>query len=186
MAKPPIPNDESSRVSDLRNLHILDTDPEEKFDLITRLSAQIFDVPISLISLVDSERQWFKSRYGLVEKETHRDFSFCAHAIAKPISEGSEQVIFEVEDALKDARFRDNPLVLEEPFIRFYAGFVLLSRDNYKLGTLCIIDNKPRSLSSFERESFFNLGMLAQSQLQVFQPVVGNHFTKNYVCKREA
>lgn len=185
MQKPPTPIDELSRISDLRDLNILDTDPEEKFDLITCLSAQIFNVPISLISLVDSERQWFKSKHGLEATETSRDISFCAHAIAKPISEGSKQVIFEIEDTLEDARFRDNSLVVGEPFIRFYAGFVLLSRDNYKLGTLCIIDKKPRKLSGFEKESFYNLGMLAQAQLQLFQPVAGSNATKNYISTRE-
>lgn len=185
MQKSPISIEEPSRISDLNNLGILDTDSEENFDLLTRLTARIFNVPISLISLVDSERQWFKSKHGLDQEETSRDISFCAHAIAKPISEGSAQYIFEVPDALQDVRFKDNPLVVGEPFIRFYAGFVLLSHDNYKLGTLCIIDNKPRKLSSFEKESFFNLGMIAQAQLQSFRPKDKSTQTRNYICTRE-
>jgi GAF domain-containing protein len=107
MKKPPIPTDESSRIKNLRSLDILDSPPEEKFDLITRLTAQVFNVPIALISLVDTERQWFKSKHGIEVEQTSRDASFCAHAIAKPISEGSDKIIFEVEDALEDERFRD-------------------------------------------------------------------------------
>ncbi len=185
MQKPPIPSDESSRIRSLQKLNILGTDPEEKFDLITQLSSQVFNVPISLISLVDSERQWFKSKHGLEVEQTSRNTSFCAHAIAKPISDGCEQIIFEIEDAQKDERFKNNPLVLGEPFIRFYAGFVLMSRDNYKLGTLCIIDKIPRRLSGFEKESFYNLGMLAQAQLQAYKTGDANTLTKHYVCTRE-
>ena len=185
MQKPPIPANELPRLNNLLNLNILDTSPEEKFDLITRLTAQVFNVPIALISLVDSERQWFKSKYGLEVEETNRDTSFCAHAIAEPISKGSEKIIFEVEDALEDIRFKDNPLVIGKPHIRFYAGFVLLSREKYKLGTLCIIDKMPRKLTGFERESFYNLGMLAQAQLQSFKPSDGNNTAKHYICTRE-
>jgi GAF domain-containing protein len=185
MKKPPIPTDESSRIKNLRSLDILDSPPEEKFDLITRLTAQVFNVPIALISLVDTERQWFKSKHGIEVEQTSRDASFCAHAIAKPISEGSDKIIFEVEDALEDERFRDNTLVVGEPYIRFYAGFVLLSRENYKLGTLCIIDKIPRKLSSFEKESFYNLGMLAQSQLQSFKLIDDTSTTKHYITTRE-
>ncbi len=181
----PIPANEFSRINALHKLNILDTDPEEKFDLITKLTAQIFDVPISLISLVDNERQWFKSKYGLDAEETNRDVSFCAHAIAKPISDGKGQLIFEVPDALQDARFKENPLVIGEPFIRFYAGFVMQSRDGYNLGALCIIDSKPRKLSSYEKESFFNLGMIAQTELQLFNTKEKEIKKRSYICTRE-
>ena len=185
MQKPPIPINETSRIRDLNNLDILDTDPEEKFDLITRLAAQLFDVPISLISLVDSERQWFKSKHGLDVDETSRDASFCAHAIAIPIKDQSEKYIFEVQDTQQDIRFSDNPLVMGKPFIRFYAGFILRSLNDHKLGTLCIIDTIPRKLSSFEEEIFFNIGMIAQAELQLFCHKNNNNQTRNYICTRE-
>jgi len=185
MQKPPIPRNESARISSLNKLHILDTDPEEKFDLITRLTAQIFEVPTSLISLVDTERQWFKSKHGLEMDETSRDVSFCAHAIARSITDENDQLIFEVQDATKDDRFKDNLLVTNKPNICFYAGFILQSHEGYKLGTLCIIDTKPRKLSGFEKETFFNLGMIAQTELQSYRPRDSAFKTKNYICTRE-
>jgi GAF domain-containing protein len=121
----------------LRALKILDSGPEERFDRLTRLAKRMFGVSISLVSLVDSDRQWFKSSQGLDATETPRDISFCRHAILG-------DTVFAVPDTLKDDRFHDNPLVTDAPNIRFYAGCRLTIAYGSKLGTLCIIDHKPR------------------------------------------
>lgn len=166
MQKPPIPINEASRIDSLIKLDVLDTEPQERFDRITRLAKKLFDVPIALISLVDTKRQWFKSKQGLDATETSRKISFCGHAIAKIITGDPDTRIFEVEDASQDSRFYDNPLVLDKPNIRFYAGFVLQSHESYNLGTLCIVDTKTRKFTESERESFYDLGMIAQNALQ--------------------
>jgi signal transduction histidine kinase len=139
MVKPEIPHNEEQRLADLYSYHLLDTDPEEEFDEIVKLASYICKAPISLITLVDESRQWFKAKLGLEQTETSRDEAFCAHAIndTKP---------FIVEDALDDDRFIDNPLVAEDPNIRFYAGLPLKSPKGFNLGTLCVLDRKPRVL----------------------------------------
>ena len=166
MREPPIPIDEASRIDSLFKLDVLDTDPDERFDRITRLAKRMFDVPIALISLVDKKRQWFKSKQGLDANETSRKVSFCAHAIAKPVPLDSKHRIMEITNTLLDNRFKHNPLVLDQPKIRFYAGFVLQSHNDYNLGTLCIVDSKPRKLSTTEREALFDFGMITQNALQ--------------------
>lgn len=138
MKTPEIPENEAQRLLDLVAHNILDTKAEERFDRITRLAQRTFKVPIALVSIVDKDRQWFKSRCGLDAEQTPRDISFCGHAILG-------DSVFAVENALEDERFRDNPLVTGPPNIRFYAGCPLSSAQGYKLGTLCIIDDKPRS-----------------------------------------
>jgi diguanylate cyclase (GGDEF)-like protein len=140
MHLPPIPGNESTRLETLRALNILDTSPEERFDRLTRLAKRLFGVPIALVSLVDADRQWFKSCVGLSASETSRDVSFCAHAIV------SDEILT-VPDTLADDRFHDNPLVTEAPNIRFYAGCPLTVPNGSKLGTLCLIDVKPRELA---------------------------------------
>lgn len=149
MQAPAIPDYERQRLDALRRLAILDSSAEERFDRITRMARNLFEVPISLISLVDGERQWFKSRCGLDAQETPRDISFCGHAIL-----GEE--IFVVEDATRDPRFADNPLVLGDPHIRFYAGSPLHIAGGYKVGTLCLIDRQPRQLDA--RTVYSSLG----------------------------
>ena len=158
MDKPAIPEYEALRLQDLNDLSILDTPPEVRFDRLTGLAQTLFDVPIALVSLVDSQRQWFKSRQGLQVCETGRDISFCGHAILQP-------EIFEVSDASKDHRFADNPLVTGAPHIRFYAGAPLFSANGYGLGTLCIIDIKPRQLSGEQRKILRDLADAVAAEL---------------------
>lgn len=140
MQKPSFPDNEKQRIAALRTLQILDTAPEERFDRLTRLARVIFDVPIALISLVDTQRQWFKSRQGLDACETSREISFCGHAV-------HTDKIFYIPDTLEDPRFADNPLVTGAPNIRMYAGAPLATPEGCRIGTLCIIDDKPRDFS---------------------------------------
>lgn len=146
MRSPNIPDNEAERLATLYSLDILDSSDEERFDRITRLIRQMFRTDIVLVSLVDAERQWFKSRQGLDACETGRDISFCGHAIL-------DSKIFEVPDATKDIQFADNPLVTGPPHIRFYAGAPLAASNGQRLGTLCIIDSKPRHLTAAERKA---------------------------------
>lgn len=162
MKIPSIPPDEDTRLKTLRSLNVLDTDAEERFDRLTRLAKRMFNVPIALVSLVDVNRQWFKSCVGLSVSETPRDISFCGHAIL-----GDD--IFIVNDSLNDERFSDNPLVLNAPFIRFYAGCPLRHEDGSKLGTLCIIDTQPRTFTKEDYEAFKDLAELAENELIAVQ-----------------
>ncbi|WP_419421391.1 sensor domain-containing diguanylate cyclase (plasmid) [Legionella sp. D16C41] len=140
MEAPLIPKNEELRLESLYKLNILDTGAEERFDRVTRLAKRLFSVPIALVSIVDSKRQWFKSKQGLEATETPREISFCGHAIFKDTT-------LIIENALNDKRFEDNPLVLGAPEIRFYAGQPIKSPDKYAIGTLCIIDSNPRKLN---------------------------------------
>jgi GAF domain-containing protein len=139
--KAPLPENEVERLKALHELEVLDTPNEESFDDLTHLASYICDTPFALITLVDSDRQWFKSHVALAMDETSRDISFCAHAIL-------QHNPFIVPDALKDERFKDNPLVTSEPNIRFYAGAPLTTEQGLKLGTLCVLDQVPRTLST--------------------------------------
>ena len=160
MIKPPTPVDELLRLETLRNLKILDTDPEERFDRITRLARTLFNTSIALVSLVDEDRQWFKSRQGLSATETPRNISFCGHAIVN-----EEPLV--VADAKDDERFADNPLVAEDPNIRFYAGCPLNGPGGKKVGTLCIIDEKPRGMTESELSMLKELARLVEEELIV-------------------
>ncbi|NDC37908.1 MAG: GAF domain-containing protein [Proteobacteria bacterium] len=151
---------EQYRLKALRALDILDTPPEKIFDDIVKLTAQVLRVPIVLISLMDEHRQWFKSRLGLQLCETPREISFCQHA-----SQGEGTFI--VEDATADLRFKDNPLVTGEPYIRFYAGVPLLSKTKEAFGTLCIIDTVPRELTAAEQETLSVLARQVTSQFEL-------------------
>ena len=137
--KPPIPDNETARLTALERCEILDTAAEQGFDDITFLAAQLCGTPVALISLVDRERQWFKSRVGLDVTETPREIAFCAHAIMEP-----EQLMV-VNDASKDLRFASNRLVVGTPDIRFYAGAPLLAETGEPIGTLCVIDRTPET-----------------------------------------
>jgi hypothetical protein len=158
----PIPRNESRRLAALHRCGILDSLPEDEFDDITLLASQICHTPIALISLVDSDRQWFKSRIGLTFSETSRDIAFCAHAIM-------QRDLFIVPDASKDKRFTRNPLVAAEPKIRFYAGAPLLSSDNHAFGTLCVLDKVPRELTSGQKEALRILSRSVMTRLEMRQ-----------------
>jgi len=152
--------DESCRLKALRHYRILDTDPEQAFDDLTLLASQVCGTPIALITLVDESRQWFKSRVGLDVAETTRDVSFCTHAIQEP-------GLFIVPDAMADDRFNRNPLVLGDPNIRFYAGAPLITRDGDALGTLCVIDRLPRTLTEDQKAALNALRRQAEAQLEL-------------------
>ena len=155
----PKPANEKHRLATLRGYEILDTEPEAAFDDLTSLASYICQTPIALISLVDAERQWFKSKVGISVTETSRDVAFCALAIFQPD-------VFIVPDASQDERFSENPLVVSEPKIRFYAGATLMT-DGQALGTLCVIDQVPRTLSSEQLEALRALSRQAQAQLEL-------------------
>lgn len=141
---------EEKRLETLRRLSVMDTPREERFDIIARLLARDFDVPMAMISLLDDRRAWLKSKVGLDPDEVPRDITFCAHAL-------DESHILVVEDAWLDPRFANNPLVIGEPGIRFYAGAVIRSPDREPLGAVCIMDRRPRHLSYSERRQLIDL-----------------------------
>lgn len=159
MKSAPIPAHEFDRLAELYRLKVLDTGVEGEFEEFTRLAAQICGTPIAVVSLVDSERQWFKSRYGLDATETPRDISFCGHAI-------HGQDVFEVSNALEDWRFADNPLVTQAPDIRFYAGAPLLTQQGHAIGTLCVIDRVPHNLSDEQKNALAILSRQVVRQLE--------------------
>lgn len=162
MLAPNEPDNESTRIQVLQGLNLLDSAPEERFDRLTRLAKRLFNVPIALVTLVDKDRQWFKSCVGLNATETPRSVSFCGHAILK-----NELLL--VPDATQDERFHDNPLVIGEPNIRFYAGYPLTVPNGNKMGTLCLIDTKPRELDDEERGLLRDLAGMAEQELMAVQ-----------------
>jgi diguanylate cyclase (GGDEF)-like protein len=170
MKVPAAPSNEESRLQCLRSINILDTPPEERFDRYTRLAKRVLDVPIALVSLVDEDRQWFKSIQGLDVTETSREVSFCGHAILD-----NEMMV--VNNALHDERFADNPLVLGEPGIRFYAGCPLQFSDGSNLGTLCVIDTKSRVFSEGELDVLSDIAALVMRELEVVQMAVQDELT---------
>jgi diguanylate cyclase (GGDEF)-like protein len=162
MIKPETPKNEAERLHALRTLKILDTTHEERFDRVTRMAKRMFNVSISLVSLVDEDRQWFKSKQGLDASETPRDISFCGHAI-------NQEGLFIIPDASKDKRFFDNPLVTDAPNIRFYAGYPLKLRHGINIGTLCLIDPKPQGLDEEDQQLLKDLGAMIEQEIQSIQ-----------------
>jgi GAF domain-containing protein len=158
--KAPLPTNEVERLAALKEYHVLDTETEQSYDDITILAASICKVPIAMISLVDEARQWFKSRVGVEQRETSRDVAFCAHAILK-----SEPLI--VPDATKDRRFADSALVTGEPHVRFYAGFPLINPAGLALGTLCVVDHKPRRLTAAQLRAMRSLARQVVTLLEL-------------------
>jgi GAF domain-containing protein len=162
--KAPMPENEAERLSALREFQILDTEAEKVFDDLTRLATYICKTPMALITLIDSDRQWFKSKIGLSQTETSRDVSFCAHAILQTDT-------FIVPDAAEDERFKDNPMVASDPHIRFYAGSPLTTFEGHRLGTLCVIDQVPRILSEGQLAALKALSYQATTQLELRREV---------------
>lgn len=157
-----LPADENERLAALHALRVLDTAAEERFDRITRMAQTVFNVPMALISLVDADRQWFKSCQGVSLRETVRDSSFCTHAIL-------QDEVFVVEDARQAPLFADNPLVTGTPWIRFYAGYPLQTRSGRKIGTLCLLDREPRSFNESQRRQLRDLAAWAESELHLLE-----------------
>lgn len=160
MISAPLPKNEAARQQSLDELQILDTLEEQSFDDLTLIAAQICQTPIALVSLVDRDRQWFKSHHGLDARETPRELAFCAHAIL-------DDHAFVVEDTLKDERFHDNPLVTSGPNVKFYAGAPLILRGNIRVGTLCVIDDHARPFSEMQRRALEALARQVVSQLEL-------------------
>src|ERR1700746_2605070 len=160
MARPmPIKN-EAARSAALQRYAILDTEPEQAFDDLVLLASFICNTPIAMISLVDEDRQWFKSKMGISVPQTPREIAFCATAIRQPD-------VFVVPDTLNDERFRDNPLVVSETKIRFYAGAPLINEDGYALGTICVVDRTPREFGSGQQDALKALSRLVLAQLEL-------------------
>lgn len=171
MQAPATPDNEASRLTALRSMNLLDTPGEERFDRLTRMAKRMFRVPIALVSIIDENRQWFKSNDSLAARETPRDISFCGHAIL-----GDD--IFLICDTLADPRFADNPLVSGHPYIRFYAGCPLRSAGGYKIGTLCIIDSVPRGFDAEDAVALRDLAAMVEDELSAFQTATTDDLTR--------
>ncbi|PKG84979.1 GGDEF domain-containing protein [Colwellia sp. 75C3] len=169
MKTPDIPHDETERIETLHSLNVLDTLPEERFERLTRMAKRMFGVPIALVSLIDENRQWFKSSIGVDVSETSREISFCGHAILG-------ESVFIVQNACEDPRFADNPLVLNEPNIRFYAGCPL-KVNGQKLGTLCIIDQTPRDFDEEDVQLLKDLAAMVERELTAIQMATMDELT---------
>jgi GAF domain-containing protein len=170
MGAPIMSTNDAVRVGALQKYAILDSEPEQAFDDLTLLASYVCKTPIALISLIDGNRQWFKSKVGISATETSRDIAFCSTAIQQPD-------VFVVPDALQDERFRTNPLVVSDPNIRFYAGAPLINEDGYALGTLCVIDRAPRNLAADQEAALKALSRLVLMQME---------FRRNLILLKEA
>ncbi len=160
MSKPDIPLNEEARLEELYKIGILDSENEKDYDALVELASQICEVPMSLITLVDASRQWFKSKIGKDAEETQRGVSFCGHAIL-------QDELFIIEDATKDKRFFDNPAVIDDPHVRFYAEAPLITKSGFNLGTLCVVDTKPKKLNDFQKNALQTLGKQVGNLLEL-------------------
>ncbi len=160
LVKAPLPTNEAARLSALRRYEILDTEREEAFDRLTALVARVLDVPMVVVTLLDAERQWFKSSVGLDGTETSRDTAFCAHAVL-------QDTPMVVTDALEDRRFLDNPHVTGDPHVRFYAGAPLRTPDGFNLGTFCAIDSRPRGISEQHLKLLQDMAAVVVNELEL-------------------
>jgi two-component system NtrC family sensor kinase len=166
----PMQIDDAARVAALQKYDILDTEPEKAFDDLALLASYVCKTPIAMISLVDEDRQWFKSKVGVTYSETPRDIAFCSVAIQQPD-------VFVVPDTLLDERFRNNPMVVSDPRIRFYAGAPLVSEEGYALGTLCVVDRTPSEFKIEQQEALKALSRLVLAQME---------FRRNLTLLKEA
>ncbi|MFK7928128.1 MAG: ATP-binding protein [Myxococcota bacterium] len=173
MSSAPFPQSEPQRLEALRSYEILDSRGSEAIDGLVEIASHICDTPIALVSLVDEDRQWFLSRVGMAATETHRDFAFCSHAIL-------DAQVMQVKDALDDPRFADNPLVVGDPNIRFYAGTPLISIDGHALGTLCVIDRKPRALTQKQSDTLAQLGRAVTQLMELHR----SHVRQAHITER--
>lgn len=171
MREPATPLDETARLVSLHALRILDTPSEQRYDRLTRMAKRLFGVKIALVSLVDSDRQWFKSKQGLDACETSRAISFCGHAIL-------QREVLVVSDASRDPRFADNPLVTGEPKIRFYAGCPIRDPGGFNIGTLCLIDPEPREMSDDDLEALGELAEMVEDEIKVSSQVTVDDLTQ--------
>ncbi|MBT0584814.1 sensor domain-containing phosphodiesterase [Alteromonas oceanisediminis] len=169
---------EKQRLSALKRTHLLDSPPSKRFDKITLLVADIFEAPIALVSLIDAERQWFLSRCGLASTQTSRDVAFCAHAI-------HEDEIFVIEDATCHPIFKDNPLVTGDPFIQFYAGAVIRDENRLPLGTLCIIDTKPRVFGKKDSRRLIKFAELVRQEMFGFSDETDERMQNSFIAKKD-
>ena len=175
---------EAARLAALDRYAILDTDPEQSFDDLVILASYICKTPIALLSLLDDHRQWFKSTVGVQVRETPLEMSICAHAI-------KQEDLFIVPDTLQDARFRENPLVVGEPHIRFYAGAPLINEDGFALGILCVLDRQPRELDLEQKQALKSLRQLALKQmdlrrnLQLLKDALNDRTREEHARERE-
>jgi GAF domain-containing protein len=170
VATPAPVKDEAARLAALQKYAILDTEPEQAFDDLAQLASFVCGTPLAMISLIDENRQWFKSKIGITASQTDRDIAFCATAI-------QQADVFVVPDALNDERFRNNPLVVGEPNVRFYAGAPLINEDGLALGTICVVDRVPRELGADQRAALQSLSRLVLAQLE---------FRRNLLLLKEA
>jgi GAF domain-containing protein len=158
MEPPPLPPDEEDRLEALRALELLDTPREERFDRITRTARRLLATPVSMVTLVDADRQWFKSCSGHDIEQTGRDVSFCGHAILRKHA-------FVIPDATHDKRFADNPMVTGELHVRFYAGMPLTTLSGHRVGTLCVMDTEPREPSETDLDALVDLASWAEAEI---------------------
>jgi diguanylate cyclase (GGDEF)-like protein len=168
-----LPDDETQRLAALSALGILDTPADESFDSVTRLAQRVFDVPIAVVSLVDRDRSWSMSHQGIGGGDTDREIAFCAHTILTPDA-------MVVENTLEDPRFSDNPFVLDDPSIRFYAGMPLSTPDGHRVGTLCVIDRTPRTLGATDLAMLGDLAGMIEHELMIRHESVTDRLTGLY------